>query len=133
MILLVDDDTKLLSLGQEILEHLGHKVLTASDGDQALALYEAQRDAIRLVLLDFLLPCQDGYQILCRLQQVNPKVKVIIASGFFDERDIERFRRAGVAGMIHKPFRAQALEEEIRKALEGTSPPTAEPSPAPAG
>jgi len=133
MILLVDDDAKILSLGQEILEHLGHKVLTAPDGDRALALYEERRDAIRLVVLDFLLPRQDGYQILCRLQQLNPEVKVIMASGFFDQREIEKFRQAGVAGLIHKPFRARALEEEIKKALEGTCLSPAAPSPAPDG
>ncbi len=132
-ILLVDDDAKILSLGQEILEHLGYQVLAAADGDRALELYRQQGDAIRVVILDYLLPSQDGYEILCRVRQLNPEAKVIMASGFFGKGEMEKFRDAGAAGLIHKPFRVWALEEEIKRVLGRAPRSRGEIQPAPGG
>ena len=67
--------------------------------------------------MDFNLPRIDGYQLLQQLQTIAPKVKVIIASGFFGQAEMDKFMAAGVAGMIHKPFRAQQLQVEILRIL----------------
>ncbi len=119
VILLVDDDTQFLSLGQELLEYLGYQALTASHAKEALEIFQQQQGQIDLVIMDFNLPQVDGYQLLHRLQSIVPQVKVIIASGFFGPEEIDRFLHAGVAGMIHKPFRAKQLEAEIFKVLAG--------------
>jgi two-component system, cell cycle sensor histidine kinase and response regulator CckA len=116
VILLVDDDSQFLSLGQELLEYLGYKALVAADGDQALEIFR-QEPGIDLIILDFNLPHLDGYQLLHRLQTILPDIKVIVASGFFAQAEIDKFLQAGVAGMIHKPFRAQQLHAEIIKVL----------------
>jgi two-component system, cell cycle sensor histidine kinase and response regulator CckA len=116
VILLVDDDSQFLSLGQELLEYLGYKALVAADGDQALEIFR-QQPGIDLIILDFNLPHLDGYQLLHRLQTILPDIKVIVASGFFAQAEIDKFLHAGVAGMIHKPFRARQLHAEIIKVL----------------
>jgi two-component system, cell cycle sensor histidine kinase and response regulator CckA len=117
VVLLVDDDLQLLSLGQELLEYLGFQALVASHGDQALGIFRQLQREIDLVILDFNLPRIDGYQLLHQLQTIHPQVKVIVASGFFGQMEMDKFRQAGVAAMIHKPFRAQQLHEEILKVL----------------
>jgi CheY-like chemotaxis protein len=119
VILLVDDDTQFLSLGQELLEYLGYQALTASHADAALEIFRQQQRRIDLVIMDFNLPQVNGYQLLHQLQSIAPQVKVIIASGFFGQEEIDRFWHAGVAGIISKPFRAKQLQAEISKVLEG--------------
>jgi len=116
-ILLVDDDPQVLSLGQELLEHLGYQVLVAPDGDQALDLYKAKNPPIDLVILDYLLPRRDGFQVLEQLRQFDPQAKVIMASGFFGQAEIDQLQAAGASGWIEKPYRINKLEERIRKAL----------------
>jgi CheY-like chemotaxis protein len=116
VILLIDDDEQFLSVGREMLEYWGFKALLAYNGDQALELFQ-QHASIDLVIMDFNLPCRDGYQLLHQLQTITPQVKVIITSGFFAQSEIEKFLQAGVAGVIHKPFRATQLHAEIIKAL----------------
>ncbi len=117
VVLLVDDDTQFLSLGQELLEYLGYEALVASHGDQALEIFRGRQQEIDLVILDFNLPRINGYQLLHQLQIIAPQVKVIVASGFFGQAEIDKFLQAGVAGMIHKPFRAQQLQVEILRVL----------------
>ena len=56
VILLVDDDTQFLSLGQELLEYLGYQALTASHADAALEIFRQQQRRIDLVIMDFNLP-----------------------------------------------------------------------------
>jgi two-component system, cell cycle sensor histidine kinase and response regulator CckA len=118
VILLVDDDTQFLSVGQELLEYFGYQTLIASHATEALHLFRLRQHAIDLVILDFNLPHIDGYQLLQQLQTLVPQVKVIIASGFMTQTDLDKFRRAGVAGLLQKPFRAVELQNEIIKVLE---------------
>jgi CheY-like chemotaxis protein len=117
VILLVDDDTQFLSLGQELLEYFGYQTLTASHAEEALEIFRRQRK-IDLVILDLNLPQTDGYQLLHQLQSIAPKVKVIMASGFLGQEEMDKLKNAGVVGMIHKPFRAGQLQTEIFKVLE---------------
>jgi two-component system, cell cycle sensor histidine kinase and response regulator CckA len=117
-ILLVDDDTQYLCLGQELLEYLGYQTLTASRADEALDIFRQQHRRIDLVIMDLNLPQVDGFQLLHQLKNIVPEVKVIIASGFIGREEMEKFWRAGVAGLIHKPFRAAQLQAVINNVLE---------------
>jgi CheY-like chemotaxis protein len=122
VILLVDDDTQFLAVGQELLEYFGYQTLTASHAAAALHLFRRRQQTIDLVILDFNLPRIDGYQLLHQLQAIAPQVKVIVASGFLAQTDLDKFRRAGVAGLIQKPFRAEQLQTEIFRVLEERQP-----------
>jgi two-component system, cell cycle sensor histidine kinase and response regulator CckA len=119
VILLVDDEKLILSLGQELLKYLGFNALVAAHAAQALEIFRQRPQEIDLVILDFYLPGIDGYQLLHQLQSIAPRIQVIVASGFFGQEEIAKFLQAGVAGMIHKPFRAQQLEDEINRVLAG--------------
>ncbi|MBW1917983.1 MAG: response regulator [Deltaproteobacteria bacterium] len=116
-VLLVDDDPQILKLGQELLEHLGYQVLVAADGDQAVNLYESKNPVVDLVILDYLLPRRDGGQILRQIRGLDPQAKVILASGFFEQRDIDQLEAAGASGLINKPYRVKELDAQIKKAL----------------
>lgn len=117
VILLVDDDPHVLSLGQELLEHMGYQVLIAADGQQAVNLYQAKNPRIDLVIMDYLLPRRDGYEILQQLRRLDPEARVIVASGFFGQAESAKLRAAGAVALIHKPYRVKELEKMIKKAL----------------
>ena len=81
-ILLVDDNTNGLSARKSVLEELGHKIVTASSGAEALEQFS--RHKIELVVTDYKMPRMDGIELIGRLRKLAPEVPVILISGFVD-------------------------------------------------
>lgn len=120
LILLIDDDSLIRSLGKELLEHMGYQVELAQDGREGLEAFRRLEHA-DLVILDFYLPDRDGLQVLQDLLAMNPGVRVLVASGSFSSPEVERIKEAGAAGFIYKPYRLAELEQRIRLVLDGLS------------
>jgi CheY-like chemotaxis protein len=120
LILLVDDDPLIRSLGKELLEHLGYKVEATRDGREALEFYR-RLGKVDLVILDYYLPDRDGLQVLQDLLTLDPEVRVLMASGFFSSQEVDRIKDTGAAGFIYKPYRLAELENRIRLVLQGMS------------
>jgi CheY-like chemotaxis protein len=118
-ILLVDDDPLIRSLMQEALEHRGYRVAAAGDGTEALETYQRLGGA-DLVILDYYLPGQDGFQLLKEFKARDDKVRVLMASGFIGPREAARLKDGGALGLINKPYRVGELERRIEQALEGS-------------
>lgn len=120
IILLVDDDLLIRTLGKEILEHLGYQVEVAQDGLEALEVFQ-RLGRVDLVILDFYLPGRDGLQVLQDLKALDAQVRVLVASGFFPAEEVARIKEIGAAGLIYKPYRVSELEARIRLVLQGKS------------
>jgi two-component system cell cycle sensor histidine kinase/response regulator CckA len=118
-ILLVDDDPLIRTLGAEILERLGYRVAAAGDGPEALETYQKLGGA-DLVILDYCLPGQDGYQLLREFKARDSKVRVLMASGFIAPQEVARLKDGGALGLINKPYRVGELERRIEQALAGS-------------
>jgi PAS domain S-box-containing protein len=116
-ILLVDDEPMIRNLGQMILERYGHQVLLAEDGLNALEVYRAEGERIDLVILDLTMPHLSGQDTLRRLLQINPRVKVLFASGYTAET-LTHSEQGTVLGFVSKPFRPEGLAEAVRTALD---------------
>ena len=84
-VLIVEDEEKMLHALGKILAKQGYKVLTASDGEMALEMYQRHKDTIDVVLLDMGLPKMSGRDVFFRMKNKNPDVKVVIASGHFED------------------------------------------------
>jgi signal transduction histidine kinase/CheY-like chemotaxis protein/PAS domain-containing protein len=112
-ILLVDDEESLLSLGTQMLEHLGFTVLTATDGLQAVDLYRERGKGIDLVLMDLTMPRMDGAEAFGELRRMNPDVRIVFASGYSREDMSERFEGKGLEGILQKPFTLGKLREAL--------------------
>jgi two-component system cell cycle sensor histidine kinase/response regulator CckA len=117
-ILIVDDEEMILDVTKEILEKTGYKVLTAQSGREAVDLYEKNPVGINMVILDIVMPEMGGEATFNRLQQINPDVKVLLASGYSVEGEASRMIARGCRGFVQKPFLLQELSKKIREVLE---------------
>ena len=117
-ILLVDDEPLLRDIVVRQLVGANYRVIKASNGNEALNLYEKHRKEIRLVILDLLMPGMSGKQCLEALRKLDPKVRVLIASGALNSEIEGDLNKIGARGLIAKPFDTPQLLEKIRKIID---------------
>ena len=118
-VLLVDDERVVRETGALLLERMGFRVLTASDGREAVDLFREQPDSITCVLLDLAMPEMDGKATFRVLRQLREDVKVILTTGFDEEKVWRQFDRTDLLGVIQKPYRVNELQAKMREFLEG--------------
>ena len=117
LVLLVDDEITILQMASAALETAGYRVVTASNGDEAIAIFSQRRDEISAVLLDMMMPGMDGLQTLDRLLILQPQVKVIACSGLrTTRREVEVLQR-GAKAFLPKPYSDHHLLLALSKAL----------------
>jgi CheY-like chemotaxis protein len=117
-ILLVDDEELVRELTVKVLTKAGYKVITAADGNEALDLYLSHRDRISMVILDLIMPGMGGKQCLEELLNLDPSVKVVIASGYSPNGRTKRELAAGAKGFIDKPYNMHQVLEVVRRVLD---------------
>lgn len=116
-ILVVDDEESVRSILKEALEFSGFKIILAEDGEKAIKLYKKHIDEIKLIILDLTMPKLNGEETYKRLIKFDPKVKVILSSGFNAQDAIKRFSSNGIAGYLQKPYHLQSLREKIKEVM----------------
>lgn len=117
-VLLVDDEDSLRSLGERVLSNAGYTVLTASNGREACELFARHASDISLVILDLIMPEMGGKECMRELLQINPHVRVLVASGFSPDMTRQELLAAGIKGFLSKPFSVSELLRQVRKALD---------------
>jgi PAS domain S-box-containing protein len=117
-ILLVDDEELIRDLGTRILTKAGYKVITASDGKEALKVYEQRGGEISLVILDLIMPKMGGRQSLECLLSLNPSVKVVISSGYSSDTIANEVRTSRAKGFVNKPYDIRQVLEVVRGVLD---------------
>src|SRR5438874_1675833 len=126
-ILLVEDEEMLRDLGVTNLESEGYRVLAARDGMEAVALFEAHRDEIGLVVCDLGLPRLGGREVFLKMKQSRPGVRAIVASGYLEPSIRSEMLKAGVIDTIQKPYDFNDLLAKIRSII--APPPVADDHP----
>ncbi len=116
-ILLADDEEALLALCRRLLENEGYTVITAGNGEEALARYRAQGHAIDLVILDLGMPGMGGMKCLRELLAINSEIKVLIASGYSSSAQVEEALASGASGFVAKPYTRAVILNSVRQAL----------------
>src|ERR1051325_2251389 len=117
LILVVDDEESIRLITKGTLETFGYKVLTASDGTEAVALYAENNDQIRVVLTDMMMPFMDGPATIRALQRLDPQVKIIAASGLPASDKSAEALSAGVKIFLPKPYTAEKLLKALAELL----------------
>ncbi len=111
-ILLVEDQAEVMKIHQEFLLRMGHTVVTATDGAQALALFCSQRDHIDMVLTDYMMPKMDGLELAERVHMEDPHMPVTIITAFGEDDALKvlRLRRVGI---LNKPLSYRTLLQHL--------------------
>ena len=125
-ILVVDDDPAILRLLSTNLKARGYKVITATDGEEALET--VQKDFIDLIILDIMMPKVDGVQV-CRRIRVWSDIPIIILSARGDEKDKVKCLELGADDYLTKPFGIAELMARIKTAFRHRGDATAAPTP----
>lgn len=114
-VLVVDDEEQVRQLIRETLERAGHHVWEARDGKEALLLF--RQSHADLVIMDILMPDQDGLESIVSLRREYPKVKVIAITGGTDMIGILTFldvaKMLGATRTLQKPFEMRALLDAV--------------------
>jgi len=118
LILVVDDEAAIQEITQTTLETYHYRVLTASDGIEAIALYAQYQDEISGVLMDMIMPSMGGATAIQTLRKMNPQVKIVAVSGLVTTEQLRQ--TAGVEAFLSKPYTAQELLQTLHQVLRGT-------------
>lgn len=112
-ILLVDDEDMVLEVGARVLEKLHYAVLTAGNGQDAVALFARHADRIALVILDMNMPGMSGGVVFEELRKLKPDVKILLTSGYGLDGQIQELLASGACGFVQKPFSIAALTQKL--------------------
>jgi CheY-like chemotaxis protein len=120
-ILLVEDSNEVRALIRQFLEGSGYKVLTAKDSAEALGISTAYQDTIHLVLSDVVMPRISGPELVGHLFANRPAMKVLLMSGYTNDRVRREMVGKDDFNLIEKPFTQLALGSKLREVLDGAT------------
>ena len=117
-LLIVDDEELVLDVGVNMLKKLGYTVLKALNGTEAVEIFEANKNKIKMAILDIIMPDMGGGQVYDKIKAINPQVKVLLCSGYsVDGQAIELLER-GCDGFMQKPFTMEELSGKITQIMK---------------
>jgi PAS domain S-box-containing protein len=125
-VLVVDDEAGIRDIASEILSRYGYRVLTASDGTEAVALVAQHRGKIDLVLTDVMMPYMDGVALVRSLRKLAPNLRILAFSGLSNDATlapkITELRRLGLPPVLSKPIAAPELLSAIHELISAPLP-----------
>jgi PAS domain S-box-containing protein len=120
-ILLIEDEYLILKVIRQLLKSYRYSVYVAADGEEALEVFARHRDEIALVLTDVGLPKMSGIDVFKKLKEMDPQIKVVLASGFFEPDLKFSLHQLGVKGFIQKPYSNDEVLQKLREVLDEKS------------
>lgn len=120
LILVVDDEVSIREITRELLETHGYKAVMASDGAEAIAIYLREKDAIKVVVMDLVMPILSGADAIKTLRRINSKLKIIAVSGMTFEGKTDVISEEDILIMLRKPYSSELLLRAIAEALGKT-------------
>jgi len=117
-VLVVEDETGIRILVRKILERQGYRVLDAPQADAAIRLCQEFAGQIQLVITDVIMPEMGGREMVQKLLQIRPGIKVLYVSGYTDDEEVQAANLARGSAFLQKPFTLGALLDKVREVLE---------------
>jgi YesN/AraC family two-component response regulator len=115
-ILVIDDEKPTLSMFRLFLEAWGYIVLTAENGTEGVEIFRKEKPAI--VITDIKMPGIDGFAVMQRILDIDPRALVIVITGHGDIDLAQRALEKKAVAFIHKPIKKEALDAALKKARE---------------
>jgi PAS domain S-box-containing protein len=119
-ILFVEDEDSVRDAGERVLQSLGYRVLTASDGREALEVLR-NNSGVDLVLTDMIMPEMGGRELIQKVKQIAPGVKAMVMTGYTIQEDVQALRDSGFADIVYKPLEIGVLSRTVRRILDADS------------
>ncbi len=113
LILVVDDEELLRDMAKAMLEECGYEVITAKDGLEGVKLFEQRHGEIKAALIDLVMPKLSGDKAYLQMKQINPNLKVVLASGFEQDERVNVALGYGINAFIQKPYTLVNLAKAI--------------------
>ena len=120
LILVVDDEASIRDITKQTLSMFGYDVLTANDGTEAVAIYAQNHEKIKVVLTDMMMPFMDGPTTIRALKKIDPRVKIIAASGLSMPQSVLDASYTDVQGYLPKPYTAEKLLKTLYEILHSS-------------
>jgi PAS domain S-box-containing protein len=117
-ILLVDDEPDIVAGAKIILEKLGYRVETFSNGQEALEAFWADSDRFDLIFTDQTMPQLTGMELAQEIVKVRPRLPIVICTGFSESLTPEQIRAMGIAELVMKPLTPGKLADAVRQGLD---------------
>jgi DNA-binding response OmpR family regulator len=117
-ILIAEDHEGLRELARETLANLGYDILLASDGEEAVRVFHANRDRIDLLLLDVVLPKINGPEAYARISAEKEDAPVIFATGYSPEMALLHNAQERGLTILQKPYVPRELARRVRETLD---------------
>ena len=115
-VLIVENDDQVRQILSRVVQNMGQCAVSVGSVSEALA--HMKSNSVDLILLDLRMPAVHGEDFLDFIRKQGNRIPVIVVSGYLDRENIPRLMRAGVSGIIVKPFTRDRIVSEIRSALE---------------
>ena len=112
-ILVVDDEELVLDVEATLLHRIGYNTLIARNSKEACQLYKDNNEQIDLVILDMIMPDENGFTTYKCLKSINPDVKVLISTGYFKDSKVEEILNDSQNELIMKPFKLGEFANKI--------------------
>jgi DNA-binding NtrC family response regulator len=116
-ILIVDDEQVVLDIEALMLEKMGFNTLKANSPEQAYQIYQVEKDNIDLVILDMIMPGDNGAEAYQKLKRINAGIKVLVSSGFWKDINVKEILSDRQNRFIQKPFKFEELNEKVDSIL----------------
>lgn len=116
-ILVVDDEEILRDLATQMLGQLGYEVITMPDGEQACAWFSTHREEIDMAIVDMIMPNMGGWECVQGLRSYNPRLPVLMSTGYSRKDVAEKLEENELVGFIQKPYQMQQLSEVVADML----------------
>jgi CheY-like chemotaxis protein len=116
-ILLIDDEEMVINISEMMLKKLGYKVLKAHSGYEGLQLFEENKFMIDLIISDLEMPKMNGEEVMDRLREIDPQIKVMLSSGALTDTDEQDVMNKGFNGFLKKPYNIDTLCQKMAEIL----------------
>ena len=121
-ILVVDDESRMRKLIKDFLIKKNYNILEAEDGEKALKVYNENKNKIKLILLDVMMPKLDGWSVLRQIRQENKSLPIVMLTARAEEQDELFGFELGVDEYITKPFSPKILVARVEAILKRSIP-----------
>jgi CheY-like chemotaxis protein len=117
LILVVDDEENIREITRATLEKFGYRVLTATDGTDAMAIYAQNRAEISLILTDIAMPYMDGTALIRAARKIDPSSNIVAMSGLMNSEQTAELQSLNVNAFLSKPYTAETLLKLLAEIL----------------